>query len=84
MDIALNKVVSIFYIKSYINKDKMEYNVEKYGEKKVFSEQCQQFMKDKLDGRDIYSLSLEELKTYKEDLEHLIEENSMLELCSKL
>ena len=41
----------------------MEYNVEKYGEKKVFSEQCQQFMKDKLDGRDIYSLSLEELKT---------------------
>ena len=53
----------------------MEYNVEKYGEKKVFSEQCQQFMKDKLDGRDIYSLSLEELKVYKEDLEHLIEEN---------
>ena len=34
----------------------MEYNVEKYGEKKVFSEQCQQFMKEKLDGRDIYSL----------------------------
>lgn len=62
----------------------MEYNVEKYGEKKVFSEQCQQFMKEKLGGKDIYSLSLEELKTYKEDLEHLIEENSMLELCSKL
>lgn len=62
----------------------MEYNVGKYGEKKVFSEQCQQFMKDKLGGKDIYSLSLEELKTYKEDLEHLIEENSMLELCSKL
>ena len=36
----------------------MEYNVEKYGEKKVFSEQCQQFMKDKLGGKDIYSLSL--------------------------
>lgn len=62
----------------------MEYNIDKYGEKKVFSEQCQQFMKDKLEGKDIYSLSLEELKQYKEDLEHLIEENSMLELCSKL
>ena len=43
----------------------MEYNVEKYGEKKVFSEQCQQFMKEKLGGRDIYSLSLEELRLIK-------------------
>lgn len=62
----------------------MEYSVEKYGEKKVFSEQCQQFMKDRLEGKDIYSLSLDELKQYKEDLEQLIEENSMLELASKL
>ena len=35
----------------------MEYNIEKYGEKKVFSEQCQQFMKEKLGGRDIYSFT---------------------------
>ena len=45
----------------------MEYSVEKYGEKKVFSEQCQQFMKEKLGGKDIYSLSLEELKTNKKN-----------------
>lgn len=62
----------------------MEYNITKYGEKKVFSGQCQKFMKEKLENKDIYSLSLDELKQYKEDLEHLIEENNMLELCSKL
>lgn len=61
-----------------------EYSVEKYGEKKQFSEQCQEFMKEKLEGKDIYSLSLEELKQYKDNLEQLIEENNMLELASKL
>ena len=44
----------------------MEYNVEKYGEKKVFSEQCQQFMKDKQIGDDYgYALALEYLMTEK-------------------
>lgn len=62
----------------------MEYNIEKYGEKKSFTEQCQNFLKERLGTDDIYSLSLDELKKYKEDLAHLIEENSMLELCAKL
>lgn len=60
------------------------YDVVKYGPKQEFSEQCQKFMQEKLGGQDIYSLSLEELKQYKTELEHLIEENNMLELCSKL
>lgn len=61
-----------------------KYNEDKYGKKAEFSPQVKEFMETRLDGRDIYSLSLEELKTYKEDLEELIEENNMLELASKL
>lgn len=61
-----------------------KYDIAKYGPKAEFSEAVKKFMEERLDGRDIYSLSLEELETYKNDLEILIAENNMLELSSKL
>lgn len=53
-------------------------------EKKQFSDKVNKFLEEKFPGVDIYSLSLDELKLMKENVEELYEENSMLELGSKL
>lgn len=53
-------------------------------ERKQFSEKVNKFLEEKFPGVDIYSLSLDELKLMKENVEELYEENSMLELGSKL
>lgn len=63
---------------------KMEYNVEKYGAKKEFSDDIKDFMVKRLNNQDIYSLNLDELILYKENLQSLIDETLMLELASKL
>lgn len=55
-----------------------------YMEKKEFSRDIKELLEKEFPGRDIYNMSLEELKQFKDDVEQLYEVNSMLELAQKL
>ena len=48
-----------------------------------FSEDIKKLLKDKYPDKDIYSMSLEELKLFREEIENLREEYSLIELGAK-
>ena len=49
-----------------------------------FSEDIVKLLKDRYPDKDIYNMSLEELKDFKEEIENLRHEYSLLELANKL
>jgi DNA polymerase elongation subunit (family B) len=52
--------------------------------KKEFSEDIKQFLKDKFPDADIYSMNLEELKRFKEEVTQKRQEYNLLELSQKV
>lgn len=49
-----------------------------------FSEDIEKLLKDRYPDKDIYSMSLEELKSFRDEIENLRHEYSLLELANKL